>query len=268
MKFILAIIVTFSVLSKQRDPHEFQILAHENLGSEITQESFNFIVHEAYRLYLPEAAKQRRPIIIKTLDWQTPYFSAWANHDYNTGIYDINFWGGFARLPLMTKRAFIFTACHELGHVLGGTPRIKTKGMDKMSTEGQSDFFAAASCFKTFVLKNPNFLDSPKQLDPYAASLCLDQFDTREDEIDLELCFQTMQTAKDFTLAINHLNLEEQAHYHTPDLRVVDETLTSYPSHQCRMDIISNAALLPYTGESVSIKNLESRLSCWYKAYN
>ncbi len=270
MKFLIAILTLFSALAhthvtKSQNSQNYQILPHENLGSEVNEKSFNFIAKEAYRLYLTEAARQKRPMIIKTLDWQTSYFSAWANHDAKTGLYEINFWGGFARLPDMTKRAFIFTACHELGHLLGGTPRITIKGMTQMSTEGQSDLFAAASCYKTFILNNPDYVEAPTQLNPHAAAMCFEKF--RDDDFNQNLCMDTMQAARDFTIAINYVNRnEDRPHFDTPDPRVVERTLDSYPSLQCRMDIAMNGALMTYMGTIISIKDLEDRKPCWFKA--
>ncbi|MFG1498898.1 hypothetical protein ABMA70_01730 [Halobacteriovorax sp. XZX-3] len=263
---LLCALLTFSALAttSERNPHEYQILAHEDLGSEVKEQDFYFVVVEALRLYQDEAIKQKRGISVKTLDWQTPYFSAWALYDDKADHFNINFWGGFARMPNMTKRAYAFTACHEIGHVLGKAPRMENKHFSQMSTEGQSDFFAAASCYKKFVINNPNYFDSPIELDPYAASLCLEKFSS--DNFNQELCFETMQVAQDFPKAIAHMSSDPNKHAKitNSDPTTVTKTLDSYPTLQCRMDIIKNGALLEFSGDEISIKNLESRLPCWF----
>lgn len=269
MKFMLLLTLILmasfseaSVTKSARNPHEYQILSHEDLGSEVKQTDFYFIVGAVHALYAPEAKKQNREMVVATLDWENPYFSAWAKYDEQSNTYQTNFWGGFARLPDMTKRAFVFTACHEVGHLLGETPRISIEGMTKMSAEGQADFFAANSCFKKFITKHPSYFSKEIELDPYAASLCQDKF--QDDSKNHKLCLETMQVARDFTIAINHLNLDMTPDFHTPDNLVVTETKESYPSLQCRMDIIVNSAQMPYVDGAITAKSLENRLSCWH----
>lgn len=269
MKFIILLSILLvssfsdaSIKSKERNSHEYQILAHEDLGSEIKQQDFYFIASTVTQLYQKEARRQGRTMVIATLDWETPYFSAWAKYEEKNNTYQVNFWGGFARLPDMTKRAFVFTACHEVGHLLGEYPRIKIKGMQHMSTEGQSDFFAANSCYKKFVTKYPKYFDAPLELNPYAASLCEEKF--LEDKLNKRLCFETMQVARDFTLAINYVNNDVLPQFHTPDNLVVKETKDSYPSMQCRMDIIVNSALMPYESGKIGENALSKRLPCWF----
>ncbi|MGI4992855.1 hypothetical protein ACRXCV_09510 [Halobacteriovorax sp. GFR7] len=265
MKILLTLLLTLTTsFANERNPHEYQILAHEDLGSEVKEQDFYFVVVEALRLYQDEALKQKRGISVKTLDWQTPYFSAWALYDENADHYNINFWGGFARMPNMTKRAYAFTACHEIGHVLGKAPRMENKHFSQMSTEGQSDFFAAASCYKKFVINNPNYFDSPIELDPYVAALCRERF--MADSFNQELCFETMQVAQDFPKAIAHMSSgpSKQIEIKNSDPTIVNKTLDSYPTLQCRMDIIKNGALLEYNGDEISIKNLDKRLPCWF----
>lgn len=65
--------------------------------------------------------------------------------------------GRLAALPQMDAEMFAFTACHELGHVIGGAPRFVPRrefpGIE-YSTEGQADYFAM-SCFARLADKIP-----------------------------------------------------------------------------------------------------------------
>ena len=62
------------------------------------------------------------------------------------GLVAIVVWGGMISHPKMNPATFYLLLCHELGHFLGGPPLKSRTGWS--STEGQSDYYSAASCVK------------------------------------------------------------------------------------------------------------------------
>lgn len=260
MKFII-FFITFSqlsiasvLLSDNKSP-SWMIAADEETTSEINEENFHSIINEVTSLYIQEGIDQQRSLVIRVADWQVPYYSAWARYEDENDLYTINFWGGFARIPTMTERGFALTVCHEIGHILAGEPRLTLKHSDKMSAEGQSDYFASSKCFKKYQQKFPFPLEV--ELNPFAASKCLDKFTDSEQ---LDLCLQTAKAGSDLAAVLSFHGQVENSHFETPDLTEVEETINnSYPSIQCRLDTFLAGALSDYG------KNEDLRPKCWYK---
>lgn len=239
---------SFAIVSK--------IEPDEDLGSTVTEADFYEIVGKVYSLYFQNTLN--RQITVKTLDWKNPYISAWALEE-KPDEFSINFWGGFARLPGMTRRAFALTVCHEIGHIIGGAPHHKIKDFQKLSAEGQSDFFASARCFKKYIEEFGDELEVTA-LSPLALDQCRAQF---QDTIQQELCYSTAKAGQDLTAVLSYLSPNTLASFETPSSDIVAETLfDSYPSVQCRMDTFLVGALqaYPFTGNESLVKP-----ACWFR---
>lgn len=246
-------------------PKIWSIETHEDLGSEIDLVSFHRIISEVFQLY--QENNLNRTLELGVVDWETPYFSAWATENSDLDTYQINFWGGYARLPDMTKRSFILTACHEVGHILGSAPFHLTETLKNMSAEGQADFFAAAFCMKRYYL-HYGFEDEVEDLNPYAAARCYDQFGKKEalsNELEFELCLQVAKAGQDLSQVLTFLKPSEIGEYHTPSPLVVEETnYNGYPDIQCRLDTYLAGAL-----RATHLNKEESgrlRPACWFSS--
>lgn len=234
--------------------NSWAIEVDEDLGSEVTQESFYEIIGKVFALYRDNDLNRKFELGI--VDWQIPYMSAWAFEAND--IFTINFWGGFARIPGMTDRAMALTVCHEIGHILGGSP-YHLKGESKnMSIEGQSDFFAASTCMKKY-LTHYSIKEEVVGLHVLAASKCFEKF---SDGSERDNCFEIAKSGQDLANVFTFLNPEQVFSFETPSQLVVSETLfNSYPSIQCRLDTFLAGALAPYPlpeGEDL-------RPACWFK---
>ncbi|EQC47116.1 hypothetical protein M900_0635 [Bacteriovorax sp. Seq25_V] len=227
----------------------WQILPDEQRGSTVSKESFEKIIENTWRLYHVESAQKGRVLVVKTKDWNTSYFSAWANKE-SDGTFSINFWGGLARLPYMTDAAFVLTACHEIGHIIGGDPMIKNKYLSHMSSEGQSDYFASTECMRKYDVAYG--LDEVDNVDPYITSRCYENF---EEASDFETCLKIAVAGASLTRNLSLLNGDEEVHADTPSQNIVENTIfDSYPSVQCRLDTFIAGALN------------EERPACWFAA--
>lgn len=252
-----------SIFSNKEIPKIWSIEVHEDLGSEIDLESFHEIIGKVFALY--HNNEQDRTLELGIVDWQTPYFSAWATENSDLNTYQINFWGGYARIPDMTRGSFALTACHEVGHILGEAPYHLTDTLKNMSAEGQADFFAAAYCLKRYYLTY-GIDNDVEDLNPYAASKCFERFGTESleaNELEFELCLQVAKAGQDLSQVLGFLSPNQQAHYHTPSpLKVEQTNYNGYPDLQCRLDTYLAGALRPSTLSKT--ESGELRPSCWF----
>ncbi|MFT6069692.1 MAG: hypothetical protein ACJAT2_001527 [Bacteriovoracaceae bacterium] len=258
---ILFILISLSALAdttplridtnKQRNSWAIEV--DEDLGSEVTEESFYAIITKVFALYANN--EMGRKLELGIVDWKVPYMSAWA---FETDkAFTINFWGGFARIPGMTDRALALTVCHEIGHIIGGSPYHLPGSSQNMSAEGQSDFFAASTCMKKYI-SFYEIQDEVTALDAVAASRCFERF---EKLIEREVCFEITKAAQDLASVFSFLNPEQGFSFETPSELIVPETLfNSYPTIQCRLDTFLAGAL---AATPLPIDE-ELRPACWF----
>ncbi len=241
------------LIDSDKQRNSWAIEVDEDLGSEVTEVSFYEVISKVFALYANN--EMDRKLELGIVDWKVPYMSAWA---FETDkAFTINFWGGFARIPGMTDRALALTVCHEIGHVIGGSPYHLPGQSVNMSAEGQSDFFAASTCMKKYI----NFYNIQEEvtgLDAVAASKCFEQF---ADEKERGVCFEITKAAQDLASVFTFLNPEQEYSFETPSELIVAETLfNSYPTIQCRLDTFLAAALAPYP----LLDGEELRPACWF----
>jgi hypothetical protein len=248
MKLILLgiLLSAASFAASLPDTFRYQILTTDKTTSTVTQGDFVIIPHVIAGLFHQEAKN-----LVVNVDWDKPYFTAWASKNENS--FALNFWGGLARIPGMNPEAHALIACHELGHVIGGTPKIKIKDFLWSSAEGQSDFFATSVCLKRYFRHVNTYqkLEVPRAVSETAYTLCRT---TYAKDLDFKVCLHSMKGIEAFTKVLSHLSqYEENPSIATPDASRVKVTLyDSYPSRQCRIDTLAQGSL---GGE---------RPSCWF----
>lgn len=244
------------------DYYRYQILVNDPTTSTVTAQSFTSIPRIILALHSKILKEQKVDAFIMT-DWEKPFFSAWA-HEEKDKRFSLNFWGGLARIPGMNDEAFALVACHELGHLVGGNPRMNITQFKKMSSEGQSDFFAAGICMKNYLrLKNKEKkLKVPRKISNMGFTLCRTSF---SDEEDFLICLHTQKAIMAFMDLLQHqsaapLNLD----IITPDPHLVKETLyDSYPSPQCRVDTLLMGSLCSIEDYPCN-RTKSARPGCWF----
>lgn len=219
------------------DSYRYQILVTDQTSSTVTAQSFVTIPQKVVSHFSKELEQHNFKVTI-TSDWVKPFFTAWAN---KTGDqeYSVNFWGGLARIPGMSDEGFALTACHELGHILGGTPKIKIKEFLWSSSEGQSDYFATRYCLKRYFDSRP--LNIP-DVSGTSYTICRTTF---SESSDFNTCLQSMKGIESFSHLLSHLSQYElHPSVETPSRNEVQETVyDSYPDAQCRIDTLVMGAL-------------------------
>ena len=145
--------------------------------------------------------------------------------------------------------------CHEAGHLLAGNPRkdppfdwpgpINEDGRTYLSSEGQSDYFAARICFPKIAKASKVNLPQSKRLN----SLCELSWGKNTDSF--YLCLNSAQAAFDFLTLSFNFNIS----FDTPDLSITPHLIrNTYPARQCRLDTFIAGGLRD-----------APRPACWFK---
>lgn len=248
MLSVLTTLSTLAVLSQgpQTIVPENNLYIPEGGKGEVTltETDFNNILDDINAEYPGEMIHILR-------DWKDGTVNAYAQI-YNEERY-IQFFGGFARFPGMTKDAFALVACHEFGHHLGGRPRIPSSWA---SAEGQADYYGASDCLKRYFASHPlSKEESEEQLVvEHVAQSCQEAYG--DDVAKNEACVRGAIAGE--KLAVIFAQLEgfssDFPSLLTPCEYQVSKTIRDkYPSVQCRLDTYFNGSL-----------GLE-RPGCWYK---
>lgn len=184
---------------------------------------FEKTIETIFKIYHSELSEKFDSISMNVnWDGKTPNASV-SRKDGQLRVY---FDGEFVRKHQLNAPAFAITVCHEIGHVLGGEPRVYPS--KKYSSEAQSDYFAASECLPRYykTLKNPTFKKAT--LSQELASKCQSEY-----------C-QWAMSALERELVI----YGEEASLLKEDTKVVKYTnMNDYPSAQCRVDTIARAIL-------------------------
>lgn len=118
----------------------------------LSEYDFNKIIQMAANVMNSEVKKILNKKLIIEGRWADGTIDAFATRDDdNNAVVVMN--GGLARHPDMTKEGLLLLICHEIGHHLGGAPKILrgNSGLRSWSSaEGQADYYATSKCLPIF----------------------------------------------------------------------------------------------------------------------
>lgn len=204
-------------------------------SSEIKKERFSFFLKWVEGVYRPLFSQKFNKVLTIEGQWEETEVNAHATRDLEDNpIVEVP--GGLARHPLLTEDGFLLIICHELGHFLGGAPKMlrgESKKVGWSSAEGQADYFAANKCFKTLLVHQQ--WEQNEQVPPglftlqdekEVAELCSDSACKR-------MLFASLSVAKMFA-AVKWESVTPSLT--SPTTREVEETSFFHPSAQCRLD--------------------------------
>lgn len=144
--------------------------------------------------------------------------------------------------------------CHEVGHFLGGTPQMSSRGQ-LYSSEGQANHYAYGGCLQRIfsVADDENFVKN-NVIDPKIESRCGEAYSSEEE---LNQCRHLS------SLSLEYYKVNPIVDIDTPSKVIVSRTLSQsleYPDIQCSLDnAIHNILNYPNTDGN------ELRLPCWFK---
>lgn len=252
--------------------NDMNISVDAKIRNDMTEERFNQIIDKVIKVYKPVVAK-KLGILKVARKWNDGTVNASAQR--LGPVYLVNMYGGLARHPSVTDDAFALVVCHELGHHLGGAPKIKMLMNTWASNEGQADYFGTLKCFRKVFSGDDNIaIVSQMKIDPLVAEKCQDSFGNAEDQA---LCQRASMAGRSLAelLAFGR----SRVNFNTPDGSVVDRTDDRHPQAQCRLDTYFAGSICDRDmNEDVSNKNPVKgtctrsegyaegvRPLCWYK---
>ena len=170
------------------------------------------------QLFKTELAQKPYPIVLNA-EWESPFFGA------GVSLYENNFrlmiLGGTTRIAGLTPDAYAAIVCHELGHVIGGSPFQTIQFAEWSSAEGQSDFFAANICL-------PRYFRSLNET---------------EDKISARIEEAGYSMIKSFSQAIKEG--DGFIRFKADTTKTTATLINTYPSLQCRYENFRNPSVRP-----------------------
>lgn len=211
-------------------------------GNGITESQYNEIMDRIQKIYGPIVQQQGGNLVINRL-WNDATVNASAQRQGNSWI--INMYGGIARHPDTSYEGQALIACHEIGHHLGGAPKISAVfGGNWASNEGAADYFATLKCLRLVFGQDDNSkIIGKTNIDPVAKSNCLSQFPNQQDQ---DLCMRISMSDESAAYLFQALKKDStRPKFDTPDKSEVARTDDNHPATQCRMDTYFAGTICP-----------------------
>lgn len=261
MKFLTALVFTLtlsgSVIACTEDgkggflpENDLSIPADSKNLTGISQNEFNAVIDKLEAIYAPIVADMGGRLTINR-KWDDATVNANATR---LGGWMVNMYGGLARHPSITSDGFALVLCHEIGHHLGGAPKVRGLFNRWASNEGQADYFATLKCLRQAFLNDDNAsivrtLNAPATL----VNACAKAWANKEDR---NICVRNGMAGASVAGLFAALRNQAEAKFETPDTNVVRKTDDKHPAHQCRLDTYLQGALCEKSfNEEVSQKD-------------
>lgn len=204
----------------------------------MTEIDFNQTLDRVQAIMGPEIKKLMNKDLIIERKWSDATVDAFATRDdANNPVIVMN--GGLARHPQMTKDGFLLLVCHELGHHLGGAPKI-LRGNSGVrgwsSAEGQADYFATSKCLPLFFqagVENKNF---DYDLDANNLKLALSKC---RDNVCARIVLSGLAVTQVFASLVKGT---PEPSLLINDPTKVERTFYKHPNPQCRLDTYLSGA--------------------------
>ena len=242
--------------------------------------AFNKVIDRVMALYNADVTSKGGKLQVNRL-WTDGTVNASASR---TGdVWTVNMYGGLARFPTLNFDGFTIVMCHELGHHLGGFPRIGTRWA---SNEGQADYFAAMKCFRRVNEHDDNAaIVAALHVPAVVTTRCATQF---KSQAEINLCERSAMAGMNTSSVLwelSHSGLSgifdrsSRPDFNKTDTNVVTTTDNNHPKAQCRLDTMYNASICsvahsedfgqdsPIIGSCAEEKGdtMGNRPHCWYK---
>ncbi|HCC47759.1 MAG TPA: hypothetical protein DEQ38_06535 [Elusimicrobia bacterium] len=255
-------------------PNDLKIPVDSVLAKGIIETQFNEVLSAVEKIYKPIVSAQGKVLEIRRL-WTNDTVNASAQQIGNR--YVLNMYGGLARHEAITMDGMALVACHELGHHLGGAPKVSSWA----SNEGQSDYYANMKCLKMVFADEAAAAFTRLSIgDEVAEKGCEAIY---SDPQERAVCVRAAMAGKSVAYLFKALRNETVTpRYDTPSAVVVTSMMTVHPPTQCRMDTYLAGSLCtqpvdaPLSGTNPAVGTCTRsagfqagfRPLCWYKPAN
>lgn len=254
-------------------PKNSKMLKSIGATTGLNELEFHQAIDTFERVWAPiVAAKYEKKLILKR-DWESEKVNAHATRDDdNNPVIIVD--GGLARHSQITKDGLMLMICHELGHHLGGAPKIfrgNTTLRTWSSVEGQADYFASSKCmpriFETQMEKS--FFYLPEEAEQKISKICMKEY-----------CGRIVAAAVSVGKVMASLrNGVSSPVVDKIDNSVVAKTVQSHSNPQCRFDTFlagyncEEDSSLDFDNEDPAVGacvhgEYQARPKCWYSSQN
>jgi hypothetical protein len=271
----------------------------------IDQAAFNRVIDKVSKVYAPVIKKKGGELIVKRLWSKSDVFKG-QNGDYVNAFalqegksWYVAMFGGLARHTVTNEDGFTLVMCHEVGHHVGGFPKIDSyDDEDKWaSNEGQADYFATMKCARQVWSADNNVAVVAKMTVPAIVKEKCSIQHKSSTEIALceresmagmnlgELLWSLSNGSKSRVNAglaptgLENIAGKSKPDFKTPNTTQVSRTNDAHPEAQCRLDTYFNgsicgvAASEDFGETSASVgacaeekgDKLGFRSRCWFK---
>lgn len=201
----------------------------------ITEVQFNEVMDRIEKFYGP-VVKQKGGTLKINRKWSDPTVNASAQQQGGTWV--LNMYGGLARHQEIGVEGMALVACHEMGHHIGGAPKIKGWMSTWASNEGASDYFATLKCLRVYFAEDDNeaiiAAQAPGVIEPMMKEMCEKEFTQRADQL---LCLRNSIAGAQVAGLFMDLNKDTvRPSVTTPDKTIASVMDDNHPKTQCRMD--------------------------------
>ena len=242
----------------------------------LTEEEFNNVIDKVETIYQPLVSNLHGTLRVSR-KWTDGTVNANATR---AGVnWDVNMYGGLARHSTITSDGFTLVLCHEIGHHLGGAPKIcSIYGSSKWATnEGQADYYATLKCLRK-VFWNDNNAEVVKKLNApeFLVKSCHKSWRHSSDK---NICIRSGMAGASVTGLFAAISGKSEAKFDSPDSKIVTQIDDNHPAYQCRLDTFFQGALceksvnedvsqddeVPGTCHASTGENIGLRPLCWFK---
>lgn len=233
------------------------------IESATTEREFNQILDEIEEIYTPIVASMGAKLQVQRR-WTDATVNAYANRSGKTWM--ISMFGGLARHPEITSDAFALVACHEMGHHLGGDPKVPFLFFFESwaTNEGQSDYYGTLKCMRRLFANDDNRMAMlGVEVPASVQKQCQASFRGTEE---VALCERSAMAGLSLGRVLASLRKGPMPEFDTPDPKVVRSTFHKHPAAQCRLDTyFAGAICAKDKGMCTSADPAGARPLCWYK---
>ncbi len=204
----------------------------------ITEQAFNAVIDRVEKVYGPMARAQGGTLKINRL-WSDGTVNASATRFLSS--WQVNMYGGLARHAVVTEDAFALVLCHEIGHHMGGAPKVPGFLRGWASNEGQSDYFSTTKCFRLAYSQADNAAVIANMKVPASVEEKCEGVWPNESE--KALCVRMAMGGLSLAKLLGELGNTPNVDFDTPDTSSVTKTFDGHPKAQCRLDTYLQGSL-------------------------
>ena len=236
--------------------NDLSIPVGSKLAGGLSEAQFNAVIDKLEVIYAPIVSQMGGRLTINR-KWTDATVNANATR---MGGWIVNMFGGLARHNTITEDGFALVLCHEIGHHLGGAPKVGGLFNRWASNEGQSDYFATLKCLRKAFLNDNNAQAISRMNVPTTLSqACAKAWPNKDDRA---ICIRSGMAGVSVAGLFAALRNQPEGKFETPDTNVVSRTDDAHPAHQCRLDTYLQGALCEKSFNEDVSQSDEVRATC------